>query len=68
MVAHRNNLDGTEVEWKMGEQNKIYACWLDTIYWLAGGTKYKLLEAAGTAQDVYHMPERHITAVAGKGL
>ncbi|MCI9386791.1 MAG: DNA-protecting protein DprA [Lachnospiraceae bacterium] len=66
MVAHRNNLDGTEVEWKMGEQNKIYACWLDTIYWLAGGTKYKLLEAAGTAQDVYLMPERHITAVAGE--
>lgn len=66
MVAHRNNLDGTEVEWKMGEQNKIYACWLDTIYWLAGGTKYKLLEAAGTAQDVYFMPERHITAVAGE--
>lgn len=66
MVAHRNNLDGTEVEWKMGEQNKIYACWLDTIYWLAGGTKYKLLEAAGTAQDVYRMPERHITAVAGE--
>ena len=66
MVAHRNNLDGTEVEWKMGEQNKIYACWLDTIYWLAGGKKYKLLEAAGTAQDVYLMPERHITAVAGE--
>lgn len=66
MVAHRNNLDGTEVEWKMREQNKIYACWLDTIYWLAGGTKYKLLEAAGTAQDVYRMSEQHITAVAGE--
>ncbi|MDE7322563.1 MAG: DNA-processing protein DprA [Lachnospiraceae bacterium] len=66
MDENRNNLYQTEVEWKEKEECKIYACWLDTIYWLAGGAKYRLLEAAGTARDVYLMSERHIASVVGE--
>ncbi len=66
MVKNRNNLYQTEVEWKEQEKDRVYACWMDTIYWLAAAAKYKLLAAAGTAQDVYLMSERHITALVGE--
>ena len=46
MTKSMNNLETNKVEL----EQKIYACWLDTIYWLASGSKYKLLEAAGSAK------------------
>lgn len=46
-------------------QEKIYACWLDTIYWLASEAKYRLLDAAGSIIDIYNMTERQLTALIG---
>lgn len=47
-------------------QQKQYACWLDTIYWIASDTKYKLLRAAGSIQNVYNMEERQLAAIMGQ--
>lgn len=43
----------------------MYACWLDTIYWLAGEAKYKLFGAAGSAKAVYGLTERQVSALVG---
>lgn len=46
-------------------EQKMYAAWLDTIYWVAGETKYRLLEAAGSVQKIYEMEEGQAAAVMG---
>lgn len=46
-------------------QQKQYACWLDTIYWTASNTKYKLLSAAGSVQNIYDMEEGQLAAIMG---
>lgn len=46
-------------------QQKQYACWLDTIYWTASDTKYKLLGVAGSVQNIYHMEEEQLVAIMG---
>lgn len=61
MTKSMNNLETNKVEL----EQKIYACWLDTIYWLASGSKYKLLEAAGSAKSIYDMSEKEVEAIAG---
>ena len=45
-------------------EQKMYAAWLDTIYWVAGETKYRLLEAAGSVQKIYEMEEGQVAASA----
>jgi len=45
---------------------KVYACWLDTIYWISSQTKYKLLDTAGSVQEIYHMDETDVAAVMGQ--
>ena len=47
------------------QQQKMYACWLDTIYWLPSDTKFRLLDAAGSVRDVYYMTDRQLTALIG---
>jgi len=46
-------------------EQKIYAAWLDTIYWVASATKYKLLAAAGSVQKIYDMPEEQLVTIMG---
>ncbi|MDE7267146.1 MAG: DNA-processing protein DprA [Lachnospiraceae bacterium] len=43
------------------DREKIYACWLDSIRFLTSANKYRLLEAAGTAYDIYNMKENDTT-------
>jgi DNA processing protein len=45
---------------------KMYACWLDCIYWLSSETKYRLLEKAGSTQNIYNMSDKEITLIAGE--
>lgn len=47
------------------EREKQYACWLDSISFLSGASKYKLLEAAKTAENIYHMPESDVRFLLG---
>lgn len=49
----------------IGLEQKMYAAWLDTIYWIPGGIKYRLLEAAGSAQKIYEMDESRLAALMG---
>lgn len=46
-------------------EQKIYAAWLDTIYWIASETKYRLLDAAGSVQKIYEMDEGQLAALMG---
>lgn len=46
-------------------EQKMYAAWLDTIYWVAGRTKYRLLEAAGNVQGIYGMAQGQLAAIMG---
>jgi len=48
------------------EREKIYACWLDSIRFLSGASKYKLLEAAKTMENIYHMQERDVLFYIGE--
>lgn len=61
MLENRNNSEQQSIEL----EQKIYACWIDTIYWLTREAKYRLLEAAGSVRDVYYMPDGQIAAVIG---
>lgn len=54
MTENQNELD-----------QKIFAAWLDTIYWIASETKYRLLDAAGSIQKVYEMEESRLAAIMG---
>lgn len=47
------------------EREKMYACWLDSIRYLSGASKYKLLEAAKTAENIYHMQENDTIFLIG---
>ena len=55
--------------WQQSEelQQKMYACWLDTIYWMASEAKYRLLDAAGSVRGIYYMTDRQLTALIGSG-
>lgn len=46
-------------------EQKIYAAWLDTIYWVAAETKYRLLDAVGSVQKIYEMDEGQLAALMG---
>jgi len=46
-------------------EQKMYACWLDTIYWLASEAKYKLLAAAGSVTAIYDMTQKQLTELLG---
>ncbi|GFI21900.1 DNA processing protein DprA [Lachnospiraceae bacterium] len=47
-------------------QQKQYACWLDTIYWITSDMKYKLLSAVGSVQGIYHIEEGQLTTIIGR--
>lgn len=47
------------------ESEKKYACWLDSIRFLSSASKYKLLDAAKTAENIYCMKESDITFFIG---
>lgn len=47
------------------EREAIYACWLDSISFLTSANKYKLLEAAKTAEGIYHLKENDISFLIG---
>lgn len=46
---------------KNSDCEKIYACWLDSIRFLSSADKYRLLDAAKTAEDIWHMKESDIS-------
>lgn len=46
-------------------EQKVYAAWLDTIYWVTSETKYKLLDAAGTIQKIYEMTQEQLVTIMG---
>ncbi|MDE6621514.1 MAG: DNA-processing protein DprA [Lachnospiraceae bacterium] len=46
-------------------EQKVYAAWLDTIYWVASETKYRLLDAAGSVQKIYELAEEQLAAIMG---
>ena len=46
-------------------EENMYACWLDTIYWLTSKAKYVLLKAAGCVQAIYNMTEEQVTDLIG---
>lgn len=48
------------------DNEKIYACWLDSISHMSSSDKYKLFEAAGSARGIYGMRENDIIFIAGK--
>lgn len=50
---------------KNKEREKIYACWLDSIRFLSSAAKYRLLAAAKTAENIYHMPESDLAFLVG---
>lgn len=50
---------------EINSEQKIYACWLDTAYWLSSEAKYKLLKTAGDTKSIYNMADAHITAAVG---
>lgn len=50
----------------MNDNEKIYACWLDSISFIASADKYRLLEAAGSVSGIYSMRENDIAFIAGK--
>lgn len=47
------------------EREKQYACWLDSIRFLSAAGKYKLLETAKTAENIYRMSEGDIFFLLG---
>lgn len=44
---------------------RIYACWLDTVYWLTSEAKYRLLAAAGSTMDIWNMTQGQLTELIG---
>lgn len=46
---------------KNNDCEKIYACWLDSIRFLSSADKYRLLDAAKTAEGIWHMGESDIS-------
>lgn len=54
MTEHQNEL-----------KQKIYAAWIDTIYWITSETKYRLLDEAGSTQNIYEMEEERLARLMG---
>lgn len=50
----------------MDDNEKIYACWLDSISHMSSSDKYKLLNAAGSARGIYDMRENDIIFIVGR--
>jgi hypothetical protein len=44
----------------INDEDVVYASWLDFICWLKSSEKYKLLNAVGSAKDIYNMKETSI--------
>lgn len=53
------------VRMKNEEREKIYACWLDSIKFLSSASKYKLLDAAKTMENIYFLQEQDILFLIG---
>ena len=51
---------------KDNENEKIYACWLDSINFITSAHKYRLFEAAGSVSGIYDMSESDITFFTGE--
>lgn len=47
-------------------QEKIYACWLDSVRFLSSANKHKLLNAAKTAEGIWHMSKSDISFLIGQ--
>lgn len=47
-------------------QEKIYACWLDSIRFLSSADKHKLLDAAKTAEGIWNMRESDTAFIIGQ--
>ncbi len=47
-------------------EDKMYACWLDTVYWISSDEKYKLLNTAGNVREIYNMSEKQMEALVGQ--
>lgn len=43
------------------DNERIYACWLSAIRFLSAAQKHRLLEAAGTAEKIWHMNKSDIS-------
>ncbi|MBO5030690.1 MAG: DNA-processing protein DprA [Lachnospiraceae bacterium] len=61
IAENRNNAGQQSIEL----EQRIYACWLDTIHWLTREAKYRLLETAGNVRDIYEMSEERIASAIG---
>ncbi|MDE7272092.1 MAG: DNA-processing protein DprA [Lachnospiraceae bacterium] len=46
-------------------EQKVYAAWLDTIYWVASEIKYRLLDMAGSMQKIYELTEEQLVTIMG---
>ncbi|MDE6220896.1 MAG: DNA-processing protein DprA, partial [Lachnospiraceae bacterium] len=46
-------------------EQKVYAAWLDTIYWVASEIKYRLLDMAGSVQKIYELTEEQLVTIMG---
>lgn len=50
----------------INDEDVVYASWLDFICWLKSSEKYKLLNAVGSAKDIYNMKETSIKNIVGE--
>ena len=48
-----------------GLEQNMYAAWLDAMSWVAGETKYRLLDAAGSPRGIYEMGDGQLAALMG---
>ena len=37
------------------DKEKIYACWLDSLFWFHRKTKHLLLQTIGSAEEIYNV-------------
>lgn len=66
MTENRNKFTLQKVKMDIGQEEKIYACWLDSVYWLSARAKYSLLGEAGSMRGIYNMSEDHVAAFIGR--
>ena len=50
------------------DKDKMYACWLDSIYWLGAKAKHKLYKIAGSAENIYNMDSKELSELAGEKI
>lgn len=65
IIGGKDTIHKTVINNEVSAQ-KVYACWLDTIYWISSRTKYRLLDVAGSTQGIYQMAQEQVEAVMGK--